>query len=138
MRTVITDTSALYALVDSDDRHHPEATDFLNQEGEHLDLVVLNIMLFEAITLIKSRLGHEPAARALKAIQASPRFRIIHLTEEDYQETWRIFEEYADKSWSPFDCACLAAARARNIGEAFAFDKHFDQMAAEGLIRMPN
>lgn len=70
----------------------------------------------------------------LEAVHNSPRYRLVNLTDEDRQETWRIFEGYANKAWSPFDCAYLAAARARNIGEAS--DEHFDQMAGEGFIRV--
>jgi predicted nucleic acid-binding protein len=137
MRTVIADTSAIYALVDADDVHHAEAAAFIKQEGRRLTLVVTDTTLFEAITLIKSRLGQAVATRALKAIQTSRRYRVISLTEQDRAETWRIFEQYADKDWSPFDCACLAVARTRKISEAFAFDEHFDQMAGSGLIRLP-
>jgi predicted nucleic acid-binding protein len=137
MRTLIVDTSALYALVDEDDVHHAEAVAFLKQEGRHLTLVVIDTTLFEAITLIKSRLGQAVAARALKAIQRSNRYHLINLAEQERAETWRIFERYADKDWSPFDCACLAVARTRKIGEASAFDEHFDQMAGSGLIRLP-
>ena len=62
---------------------------------------------------------------------------MVRLTDQDYQDMWRIFEQYSDQDWSPFDCACLAVARARKIREAFAFDVHFDQMAAAGLVRVP-
>jgi len=137
MRTIIVDTSAIYALVDADNLHHDEAVAFLNQEGEGLTLIVTDTTLLESITLIKSRLGHSEAVRSSNAIHASPRFRLISLSKEDWKETWRIFEKYDDKAWSPFDCACLAAAQARNIDEAFAFDEHFDQMAGLGMIRLP-
>ena len=137
MRTVIADTSAIYALVDADDAHHAEAVAFIKQEGKQLTLVVADTTLLEAITLIKSRLGQAVATRALKAIRTSSRYRLISLTEQDRAEAWRIFAQYADKDWSPFDCACLAVARTRKIGEAFAFDEHFNQMAGSGLIRLP-
>ncbi len=137
MRTIIADTSALYALVDADDAHHAEAVAFLKHTGRRLALVVLETTLFETLTLIKSRLGQDIATRTLAAMQASRRYRIVSLTEQDRKETWRIFATFADKGWSPFDCACLAVARARKINEAFAFDVHFDQMAGDGLIRLP-
>ena len=137
MRTIIADTSALYALVDADDAHHTEAVAFLKHTGKRLTLVVPETTLFETLTLIKSRLGQDTATRTLTALQASRRYRIISLTEQDRKETRRIFTEFADKGWSPFDCACLALARARKINEAFAFNVHFDQMVGDGLIRLP-
>lgn len=137
IRTIITDTSAIYALVDRDDLHHKEAVKFLKRSEERLVLCVLETTLYETVTLINGRLGHAVASRVLSSIQTSDRYRLISLTEEDKSATWDIFLQYADKEWSPFDCACLAAARNRKINEAFAFDIHFDQMANAGLIRLP-
>lgn len=137
MRTLITDTSAIYALVDADDVHHAEAVAFVKEHGQELTLTVTDLTLFEAITFVKSRLGQEVASRVLKTIRTSQRYGLIRLSEQEIAETWRLFEQFADKDWSPFDCSCLVAARTRKIDEAFAFDQHFDQMAGAGLIRLP-
>ncbi len=137
IRSVIVDTSALYALVDADDAHHAEAVRYLKHLRKGASLAVTNTTLMEAITLIKSRLGSEVATRTLQTIRRSNLYNVISLTDEDWREAWLLFEQFRDKEWSPFDCACLAVARARNIQEAFAFDIHFDQMAATGLLRVP-
>ena len=136
-RTIITDTSALYALVDSQDAHHREAAKFWNSLAPGTVLLIAETTLMEAMTLIEVRLGHSIACRTLEAIRKSARYRIVTLTTEDRQEMWRIFEQFSDKEWSPFDCASLAIAKRREIKEAFAFDLHFDQMAAMGLLRVP-
>ena len=137
LRSILVDTSALYAFVDADDAHHREAVRYLKRLPKGVSLVVTDVTLMEAMILIQSRLGRQVASRALESLQQSHRFRLIRLTDEDWDQVWRIFEQYFDKDWSPFDCACLAAARARNIREAFAFDIHFEQMASAGLIRAP-
>ena len=136
-RTIIADTSAIYALVDAQDGHHAQAVKFWNELETGTVLLIIETTLMEAMTLIEVRLGHAIACRALEAIHKSARYRIVNLTTEDRQEMWRIFERYADKEWSPFDCASLAVAKRREIKEAFAFDIHFDQMAAAGLLRVP-
>jgi len=137
VQIVITDTSAIYALVDKDDFHHQEAVNFVKQFGARLVLCVPEPTLFETLTLINARLGHSIAIRVLTAIHTSDRYRLISLTDEDKSRTWDTFAQYADKKWSPFDCTCLAVARNRKIRHAFAFDVHFDQMAGAGLIRLP-
>ena len=137
MREIVADTSALYALIDADDLHHAEAVDFLHAEIEESTLIVLETTLFETITLTKSRLGHPVAAKALHSIETSPRMRVARLTAEQSAQTWAFFDQYADKAWSPFDCACLAFAQAHGIREAFAFDQPFAQMAGAGLRRVP-
>ena len=35
---------------------------------------------------------------------------------------------YHDKEWSYTDCGILAVAQLLDIGEVFAYDRHFDQM----------
>ncbi len=137
IRSVIVDTSALYALVDADDVHHAEAVRYLRRPRKGVSLVITDTTLMEAITLIKRRLGSEVANRTIQTIRRSNLYNVISLADEDWAGTWRLFEQFRDKEWSPFDCACLAVARARNIREAFAFDIHFDQMAAAGLLRVP-
>jgi uncharacterized protein len=136
-RTIIADTSAIYALVDSQDAHHARAVQFWNELPAGTVLLIAETTLMEAMTLIEVRLGHRIACRALEAIRKSERYRVVNLTAEDRLEMWRIFEQYSDKEWSPFDCASLAIAKRREIQEAFAFDVHFDQMAAVGLLRVP-
>ncbi len=137
-RSILVDTSALYALVDADDAHHEDAVRYLKRLGRGVSLVLPDVTLMETMALINSRLGKRVAIRALRSIQRSLRFQVIRLGDEDYAETRRAFERYADKDWSPFDCACLAVARARQIREAFAFDAHFEQMAGAGLLRVPS
>ena len=137
MREIVADTSALYALIDADDLHHAEAVDFLRGELDEITLIVLETTLFETITLTKSRLGQTVAAKALHSIETSPRMRVARLSAEQLAQTWAFFDQYAEKAWSPFNCAFLAFAQAHGIREAFAFDRHFEQMAGAGLIRLP-
>jgi len=136
VQAVITDTSAIYALVDKDDAHHKDAVKFIKRRGLRLVLYVAEPIVFESMTLIYARLGHDIATRVLTSMQTSDRYRLVSLTNDDKSKTWDTFVRYADKAWSPFDCVCLAVAHNRNIQEAFVFDSHFDQMASAGLIRL--
>ncbi len=79
VRSVVVDTSALYALADSDDVHHLEAVAYLKRVGRGVSLVLAEPTLMETMTLLSSRLGKQAALRALGSIR------------EDYQEMWRIF-----------------------------------------------
>ncbi len=137
VRTVIVGRNALYALVDADDVHHREAVGYLKQLGRDVTLLIADTTLMEAMTLVRSRLGHDIALRTLLAIRRSTRYALTRLTDDEQLELWRIFEQCSDKDWSPFDCACLAVCRTRDIRQAFAFDLHFDQMADAGLRRVP-
>lgn len=136
MPTVLLDTSALYASLDHDDVHYHEARQFL-EESARVTLIVADPIFSEAMTLIKVRLGVRLATRAGAALRAGEPFRIHRLVSNEVDEAWRIFTTYADKSWSFADCTVLAVARLRAIRHVFAFDHHFDQMSALGLVRIP-
>ena len=133
MKTVLVDSSFLLAMVDRDDKYHPEAIDFLRRLGK-ATLLVTSHIFDEAMTLIKVRLGSEVAVRTGRQLRLSTLFRLIHITEGDDEAAWEIFSQYTDKDWSYTDCSCLAVMRKLGITEVLSFDHHFDQM---GKVRLP-
>jgi uncharacterized protein len=133
-RTVVVDTSALYALVDRNDPNHTAAAAFLRNLTAQDTLLLSNHVFNETMTLTKARLGIHVALQLGMRVRNS---RIIHsVTFDDGAEMalWRTFSQYKDKAWSYTDCASLVLAQARGIQEAFAFDHHFGQM---GLAKVP-
>ncbi len=135
-RTVLLDTSALYALIDRDDQHHIEVAHCLRElDDEGATLLVIEPVFIESMTLIKRRLGAAVALEVGRRLRASDIARAVDLTEEDRESTWAVFEQYADKGWSYVDCACLAVMQQHGIAEALAVDRHFDQM---GITRLPH
>ena len=137
MSTLLIDTGALFALVDADDNYHAEAVEFIQHQKGAFTLLLTDTILIESMTLIKSRLGQDTAMRTMNHLHQSPRFQLNRLTSKEWLDTWAIFEKYADKAWSPFDCSCLAVAANRNLYQIFAFDDHFRQMAGIGLRCVP-
>ena len=133
MKTALVDSSFLLAMVDRDDKHHPEAVGFLRGLGK-VTLLVTSHIFDEAMTLIKGRLGSEIAIRTGRQLRLSTLFRLIHISEGDDEATWEIFRQYTDKDWSYTDCSCLAVMRKLGITEVLSFDHHFDQM---GMVRLP-
>jgi predicted nucleic acid-binding protein len=127
------DSSFLLAMVDRDDKHHPEAIDFL-RGLEEVTLLVTSHIFDEAMTLIKARLSSEVAIHTGRQLRLSTLFRLTHITEKDDEAAWEIFSQYTDKDWSYTDCSCLAVMRKLAITEVLSFDHHFDQM---GMVRLP-
>jgi predicted nucleic acid-binding protein len=61
--------------------------------------------------------------------------RIVSISHGLRDEAWKVFEQFnRDKQWSFTDCTSYAVMRQLAIGEAFAFDHHFEQM---NLLRKP-
>jgi predicted nucleic acid-binding protein len=133
VKTILVDSSFLLAMVDRDDKHHPEVIDFL-KKLERATLLVTSHIFDEAMTLIKARLGSEIAVRTGQQLRLSTLFRLVYVTERDDEAAWEIFSQYTDKDWSYTDCSCLAMMRRLGITEVLSFDHHFDQM---GTVRLP-
>jgi predicted nucleic acid-binding protein len=134
-RRVLLDTSALYASLDADDPNHGRARRYL--AGTPAVYVVPETVFSEAMTLIKLHLSIGLAVETGRAILAGSPFRLHRLSADEFQETWRVFSRYTDKAWSYTDCSILALAQRLRIDEVFAFDRHFEQMAALDLRRVP-
>jgi uncharacterized protein len=133
-RTVIVDTSALYALVDRNDPNHAAASTFLRSLTAQDALLLSNHVFDETMTLTKARLGVHVALQLGMRLRNSRMIQSIICDEGIEMAIWRTFSQYKDKAWSYTDCASLVLAQTREIQEAFAFDHHFSQM---GLVKVP-
>ncbi len=78
------DTSAFYAHEDSSDRYHKSAIDYEEKIkfDESIQLVTSSYIINESLTLIKDRLGYEPAIKFGKKVRESKILKIIHVTQE--------------------------------------------------------
>ncbi len=128
MTSLLTDTSALYAMADRSDPHHEAARAFLAEHAKSSRLLICNHVFDETMTLMKVRLGTPAALQMGLRLRASALVEWVVFTADLELETWRLFSRYIDKAWSYTDCACLALAHARGSTDAFAFDRHFRQM----------
>jgi predicted nucleic acid-binding protein len=133
-RTLIVDTSALYALVDRNDPNHAVAASFLRSLTAQDTLLLSNHVFDEAMTLTKARLGVHVSLQLGMRLRNSRIIQSVIFDEGMEMALWRTFSQYKDKAWSYTDCASLVLAQARGIQEAFAFDHHFGQM---GLVKVP-
>lgn len=133
-RTLIVDTSALYALVDRNDPNHAIAAAFLRGLTAQDTLLLSNHVFDEAMTLTKARLGIHVALQLGLRLRNSHIIQSVTFDEGMEMALWRTFSQYKDKAWSYTDCASLVLAQVRGIQQAFAFDHHFGQM---GLVKVP-
>ncbi len=136
MHRVLIDTGAIYAFVTRSDTHHSEARGFVEALlAEHGDLVLIDLVFAETMTLLKARLGNDIALRVGRELRVNPLYRWMPLGVEGERDTWAMFQQYDDKEWSYTDCALLAMARRLKISDIFSLDDHFEQMP--GIVRLP-
>lgn len=134
MSLVLADTSGLYALLNRRDPFHTMARRYYQSLPRHSEVIVIEYVLVETMTLLRAR-GFSPLAVQFRdALDKSVVFSLHHSTPELEIATYDVFRRYHDKEWSYVDCAILATSKAIDVSAVLSLDHHIDQM---GLQRLP-
>ena len=138
MKELFVDTSAWMAIVDAADVNHQHAVAFQDEIAGTCRLVVSNYIFDELYTLVLMDLGYTQAVaikQTLDLLERAGTLDVVWVDAVLAAQAWNVFERFnSDKQWSFTDCVSYTVMRARGIQEAFAFDRHFDQM---GMLRLP-
>jgi len=121
--TVFVDTSAWYAIADSNDSNHRAAREgVIRLHRDRLDLVTHNYVLVETLALIQHRAG-KAAARTF-VTELAP-IAVVEWIRPSLHEA--AVASYLDsgRALSFVDHVSFALMRARGISAAFAFDTDF-------------
>jgi predicted nucleic acid-binding protein len=128
--TVFIDTSAFYALLDADDRHHQAAKQaWVMLLNEVADLICNNYVIVETTALVQNRLGME----AVRAFQEDilPVVRVEWVNEPAHQAGITALLTAGRRQLSLVDCVSFDLMRRLGIRRAFAFDEHFAEQGFE-------
>lgn len=138
MRRIFIDTGAWDAIADRGDANHEIALLFRNEIAGQYALVTTNYVLDELYTLLLMNVGYQQTIRfkrQLDTLIAEKVLEVVWVSESLAAEAWTVFEQFnSDKQWSFTDCTSLVCMRQFLITDAFAFDRHFEQM---GVRRRP-
>ncbi len=130
-RALITlDTSAIFVLINSDDRDHHAVTEAFNDDGGPY-LVPAGIF-GEVGYVIERRLGLDSLVGLLDDIENGA--LSVDFDDRDFTRIGALLQRYADLSLGFADAAVVACAE-RNGGSVLTLDRrHFDVVAREGTI----
>jgi uncharacterized protein len=135
MSQVFVDTSAWAALADKADSNHERALLFQDEIAGQCQFLVTDYVLDELYTLLLMNVGYANAIsfkRDLDVLRRAGLLQVIWTSEDLADEAWRVFEQFnVDKQWSFTDCVSYVVMKQQGITEAFAFDRHFEQMGFE-------
>ncbi len=124
MAQTLTDTSAIYALIDRDDSNHRKAAAILRAAvRQGVTPLITNFIVAESHALLLSRLG-AGIARDWLTKQIWP---VEPVTPADEKKAREIIQRYTDKEFSYTDATSFAVMARLGIQTAFAFDVHFRQ-----------
>ena len=122
--TVFVDTSALYALLDSDDANHARAR---KQWAALLEtqepLLTTSYVVVETAALVQHRLGTE-ASRALFD-ELLGVVEVIFVGPDTHRAATAAWLVADRRKLSLVDCVSFQTMREAGVTTAFAFDRHF-------------
>lgn len=131
---ILLDTGALLALANSNDGHHAEATNCLNEIArQRLPVCVTLTTISETYSRILFDLGQEKARFFLSQIYDGS-IEIIPTTVEDEGAARQLIEDYLYLKLTFFDALTMAVMNRLQIRRVFSFDRHFIEA---GFSRMP-
>jgi predicted nucleic acid-binding protein len=127
VRRAFVDTSAYFALLDTDDANHTQARTISTcLIAERWRLFTTSFVLAETHALLLNRLSQQIATRFLRDMEQSPT-TLVWVTPADVERAKAIIYQYDDKDFSLTDATSFAVMERLRIPIAFAFDRHFAQ-----------
>jgi predicted nucleic acid-binding protein len=125
---IFLDTSAIFALADTNDLNHQPAVDLFGRAiaaGE--SFLVHNYVLIESAALLQRRLSFDSALRLLRDAEE---VEVHWVTSSDHLQAVSLLEERRRRQLSLVDCMSFVVMRERDTPRYLAFDADF---AREGF-----
>ena len=129
MRALFVDTGGWLACADGADPGHVRACaarDAAIEAGQVL--VTTDFVVDEALTIIRFRLGLDPAEAWWRQIDRSSRLRWERIDSNRFETARQLFFQHRDKDFSFTDCTSFAVMRDIRLTHALTTDRHFRQM----------
>lgn len=136
MRTIFVDTGYWIALIHPDDDLHEQAL-LITKQVLPAELVTTELVLNELLNAFSRRgaIFREAAVNLIDALQEDETVEIIPQDMELFNAALELYRQRPDQAWSHTDCASFHLMRERNILEALAYDRHFEQAGFVALLR---
>jgi len=129
---VFVDASAWVAITNRKDRKHKEAVQIYRRLLESPTLLITTTWTtYEALTIVKSRLGFSQAERLWDRIKSRAVVDLVWIDERIEERALELFWRYKDKEWGVVDCANLVVMEAIGCRQAFAYDAHFTEASRQ-------
>jgi len=123
---IFADTSALFALLVRDDLMHIRAKENFAYFARHgVQLLTSSLVLVETVALLQRRIGLAPVHDFNAKIL--PLLEVIWIDAEWHGRAMQRLLAQNRRDLSLVDCVSFEIMETREIKEAFAFDRHFEE-----------
>ena len=136
MRTLFADSGYWVALLYSRDQHHAKAAAVAVGLGK-VSIVTTQMVLTEAFNAMArtGEGGRDHVTQLLEDIENDPDVDVVPQTDAQFRAAVERFAARSDQRWSLTDCASFLVMEERNISEALAYDRDFEQAGFVALLR---
>jgi uncharacterized protein len=136
MKPVFADTGYWIGLLDPRDTLHERAW-AASEEFEAHGIVTSHAVLTELLNDFGGRNQslRVNCAEFVEGLTEQAGVRIIPQTPELFEQSFDLYKDRPDKSWSLTDCASFVICEQEGITEALAYDQHFQQAGIQPLLR---
>ncbi len=136
MNEIFADSGYWIAVLDRDDELHERARSVTGRLAS-CRTVTTQMVLAEFLNFM-GRAG-EPkrklASLMVERLESNPNVEIVPQTDAQFRAAVERYVARSDQRWSLTDCASFLVMEDRNIGEALAYDRDFEQAGFVALLR---
>jgi predicted nucleic acid-binding protein len=97
--SMLVDTGAWYALADTSDRYHVEASRFYSEHAGRTPFVTTELIVAETCALLTSHLGRSAALTCWETLRVT-RLPILIVEPVDLEAAWHIAQVFPDQAFS--------------------------------------
>ena len=136
MRTLFADAGYWIAVLHSRDQLHVRARALAAGLGSTA-IVTTQLVLVETLDHLAG-LGERHrslAVRLVRELDANPDVKVVPQTDAQFRAAIERYAARPDQTWSLTDCASFLVMEERNITEALAYDRDFEQAGFTALLR---
>jgi len=135
MPTVLVDTAAWIALVNTRDELHDRAKQTMAElRRSTVALVTTDFVLLEVANAFCTSAWRSKAIKLIEGLRSLPNLQIIEADSSLLLDGWQLYCDRLDKEWSLTDCVSFAVMEKAQIRQAFTSDHHFEQAGFEKLL----
>lgn len=136
MKPLFIDTGYLVALVSPNDALHAQAIDWATRVTNR-KLITTYFVLNELLNGAAKRgpLTRQIATQTIETLQDSSSVEIVLPKLDLLDRALRLYRDRPDSAWSHTDCISFCVMADREIREALAHDRHFEQAGFVALLR---
>lgn len=135
MPTVLVDTAAWIALVNTRDALHSRALQTMAElRSRKVALLTTEFVLLEVANSLCTAAWRVKAVKLIDGFRSLPDLRIIPADTILLAEGWDLYRGRPDKEWSLTDCVSIVVMQKERVEQAFTSDHHFQQAGFVKLL----